>query len=97
MKYSIKTKITEYYVRDNIYLHVAETEFSPLGSFNNYDSDWDMYPENEVQYTFILDESPAEFMISEYRNAQRQEVRELNNTNQLELIELVLEGEGVEL
>jgi hypothetical protein len=96
MKYSIENKITEYFVRDNIYLHVTETEFSPLSSSNNYDSDWDMYPENEIVYEFILDET-VNFESIEERNQQRQEVRELNNSDQSELIELVLEGEGVEV
>lgn len=96
MKYSIENKTTEYFVRDNIYLHVTETESSPLGSSNNYDSDWDMYPEDEIVYEFILDET-VNFESIEERNKQRQEVRELNNTDQSELIELVLEGEGVEV
>lgn len=94
MKYSTETKTTEYFVRDNIYLHVTETDFFPLQSSNNYDSDWDMYPESEVEYTFILDES-ADFVDSMDRDAQRQEVRELNNSDQSELIELVLEGEAL--
>ena len=96
MKYSTETQTTEYFVRDNIYLHVTETDFFPLQSSNNYDSDWDMYPESEVEYTFILDES-ADFVDSADRDAQRQEIRELNNSDQSELIELVLEGEGVEV
>ena len=96
MKYSTETKTTEYFVRDNIYLHVTETESSPLMSSNNYDSDWDMHPKNEIKYEFILDET-INFESIEERNKQRQEVRELNNSDQSELIELVMEGEGVEL
>ena len=96
MKYSTESKTTEYFVRGNVYLHVTETEFSPLSSSNNYDSDWDMNPENEIEYEFILDET-INFESIEERNQQRQEVRELNKSDQSDLIELVLEGEGVEL
>lgn len=96
MKYSTKIKTTEYHVRDNIYLHVTETDFFPMKGSYSYDSDWDMYPESNVEYTFILDESEG-FVDSADRDAQRQEVRELNNSDQSELIELVLEGEGVEV
>ena len=55
-----------------------------------------MNPENEIEYEFILDET-INFESIEERNQQRQEVRELNKSDQSDLIELVLEGEGVEL
>lgn len=96
MRYSVETKTTEYYVRDNIYLHVTETDFFPLQSSYGYDSDWDMYPESEVEYTFILDEF-ADFEDSADRDAQRRETQELNTSDQSELIEFVLEDGGVEI